>query len=221
MLKNFFQNEDYSKTYVAFIIAIAFHITAFSCFFFKQHKEIAQSPLLSFKLTKFEGNSYSKFSAISADSGSKQKNMTLPINKDILKSEPKIKKAQKTKPTSKEEKIIENLQKTVGKNISAQDKNEIILSDRSAIFDAAYLKNAIPPYPTLSKRMKEQGLVIIKVYVEESGDASQISLKLSSGFERLDNAALKAVENWHFIAAKNNDVFVASWVEIPIKFKLE
>lgn len=90
-----------------------------------------------------------------------------------------------------------------------------------ARFDADYLKNPAPAYPPLSRRMGEEGKVILRVLVNPQGTADSVDIKTSSGSVRLDEAAQKTVRNWKFIPAKRGDTAVQSWVLVPIIFKLE
>lgn len=90
-----------------------------------------------------------------------------------------------------------------------------------ARFDADYLKNPAPPYPPLSRRMGEEGKVLLRVSVNPQGTADSVEIKTSSGSQRLDDAAQKTVLNWKFIPAKRGEVAVQSWVVVPIIFKLE
>lgn len=90
-----------------------------------------------------------------------------------------------------------------------------------ARFDADYLKNPAPAYPPLSRRMGEEGKVILRVLVNPQGTADSVDIKTSSGSTRLDEAAQKTVRNWKFIPAKRGDTAVQSWVLVPIIFKLE
>ena len=90
-----------------------------------------------------------------------------------------------------------------------------------ARFDADYLKNPAPPYPPLSRRMGEEGKVILRVSVSPQGTADSVEIKTSSGSQRLDEAAQKTVRTWKFIPAKRGDTPVQSFVLVPIIFKLE
>ena len=90
-----------------------------------------------------------------------------------------------------------------------------------ARFDADYLKNPAPPYPPLSRRMGEEGKVILRVSVNPQGGADQVDIRSSSGSQRLDESALTTVKHWKFIPAKRGDSAVQSWVLVPIVFKLE
>ena len=90
-----------------------------------------------------------------------------------------------------------------------------------ARFDADYLHNPAPPYPPQSRRMNEEGRVILRVEVSAEGRAENVEIKTSSGSARLDESALRTVRSWRFIPAKRGETAVDSWVLVPIIFKLE
>ncbi len=90
-----------------------------------------------------------------------------------------------------------------------------------ARFDADYLKNPAPTYPPLSRRMGEEGKVVLRVSVSAQGTAESVEIKTSSGSQRLDAAAQKTVRVWKFIPAKRADIAIQSFVLVPIIFKLE
>jgi protein TonB len=89
-----------------------------------------------------------------------------------------------------------------------------------ARFDADYLNNPPPTYPSLSRRMREQGTVILRVRVREDGLAAEVDLHHGSGHRRLDEAAMKAVRHWRFIPARRGENVIESWVLVPIEFSL-
>ena len=86
---------------------------------------------------------------------------------------------------------------------------------------AAYLDNPKPPYPAFSKRLREEGRVLLRVYVNADGSVSKVSLVSSSGFERLDRSALDTVPRWRFVPARQGDSAVAAAVIVPIAFNLK
>ena len=90
-----------------------------------------------------------------------------------------------------------------------------------ARFDAGYLRNPAPPYPALSRRMSEQGKVVLRVQVSAQGTAESVEIRSSSGSSRLDESAQRTVRNWKFVPAKRGDTAVQSSVLVPIIFKLE
>jgi protein TonB len=87
-------------------------------------------------------------------------------------------------------------------------------------FDADYLDNPAPAYPALSRRMGEQGRVLLRVYVLADGNAGQVEIRESSGYERLDRAARDTVARWRFVPARQGDKAVAGWVLVPVSFSL-
>lgn len=87
-------------------------------------------------------------------------------------------------------------------------------------FDAAYLRNPAPNYPPASRRMGEEGRVLLRVHVLANGQADEVRLQQGSGFERLDEAAVEAVRRWQFVPARLGDTAVAAWVIVPIAFNL-
>lgn len=89
------------------------------------------------------------------------------------------------------------------------------------IFNADYLDNPAPAYPPLSRRLGEQGRVILRVLVNVRGTADEVQLRTPSGFARLDEAACDTVRRWKFVPAKRGAEAVPAWVLIPISFRLE
>lgn len=86
---------------------------------------------------------------------------------------------------------------------------------------ASYLNNPRPGYPSISRRMGEQGKVMLRVFVSAQGLPEQIEIQQSSGFDRLDKAAVDAVRRWKFVPGSRNGVAEAMWNIVPINFVLE
>ncbi|MBT9553604.1 MAG: energy transducer TonB [Hydrogenophaga sp.] len=87
--------------------------------------------------------------------------------------------------------------------------------------DAAHLNNPRPPYPNLSHRLGETGKVVISVLVEIDGRPSQVLLSKSSGYNRLDQAALITVKNrWRFVPGTADGTPIPSWVVVSLQFEL-
>jgi periplasmic protein TonB len=86
---------------------------------------------------------------------------------------------------------------------------------------ADYLNNPRPPYPPLSKRLGEQGKVVVRVFIEVDGTASRAEVRSSSGFERLDQTALQTALRWRYVPGKRAGVPEAMWFNVPINFVLE
>ena len=87
--------------------------------------------------------------------------------------------------------------------------------------DADYLSNPKPKYPTMSLKMGEQGTVKIRVFVSAEGMPQKIELSQSSGYDRLDQAALASVPKWRFVPGKRGGVPEGMWFVVPIPFIIE
>ena len=87
--------------------------------------------------------------------------------------------------------------------------------------NAGYLNNPKPTYPAISRRLGEQGKVVLRVFIDAEGSPQQIEIRQSSGYERLDQQALDAVRRWRFVPGKRNGVPEAMWNIVPINFVLE
>lgn len=92
---------------------------------------------------------------------------------------------------------------------------------RAVDVGANYLLNPPPDYPVEALRRKEEGLVILMVQVSQEGMPSQIQVMQSSKFSALDEAAVRAVAQWHFTPAKRGNLAVSSQIQMPIRFKLD
>jgi protein TonB len=87
--------------------------------------------------------------------------------------------------------------------------------------DADYLQNTKPMYPLQSKRLGEQGKVIVRVLIGVDGLAQKAEVRSSSGYDRLDQSALATVQSWRYVPGKRGGVAEAMWFNVPINFVLE
>jgi len=78
-----------------------------------------------------------------------------------------------------------------------------------------------PSYPPTSRRLGEEGTVILRVELDEQGKVCAARVSSSSGFARLDTAALDAVRNWHCNPAQRAGQPVRSVALQPFKFILQ
>ena len=84
-----------------------------------------------------------------------------------------------------------------------------------------YEKNPPPLYPRLAKRLGQQGVVRLEVFVSASGTAEEVKVAIGSGHEMLDEAALETVRGWRFAPGLRNGQPVGMWVRVPIRFALQ
>jgi TonB family protein len=78
-----------------------------------------------------------------------------------------------------------------------------------------------PSYPAESKRLDEQGTVILTLVVRADGRVASAEVETSSGFSRLDEAAIShAVSNWRFLPATENDTPISKQHTLAVKFQM-
>jgi protein TonB len=78
-----------------------------------------------------------------------------------------------------------------------------------------------PEYPPSSRRAGEEGTVTLQVYVLESGKAGEVKIQKSSGFPKLDEAAVREVQRvWRFVPGKEDGKPVAMWHTFNVTFRL-
>ena len=87
--------------------------------------------------------------------------------------------------------------------------------------DADYLNNPAPVYPRMSRRMGEQGTVLVRVLISADGRAEQAEIRISSGYARLDEAALDTVKRWRYVPGKRAGTAEAMWFNVPVRFVLD
>ncbi|MDR1529972.1 MAG: energy transducer TonB [Burkholderiales bacterium] len=78
-----------------------------------------------------------------------------------------------------------------------------------------------PVYPKMSRRLREEGEVLIRVLIDTDGQARQQVLIQSSGKERLDEAAMMAIRQASFYPYEENKIAIPVWVIVPVMFGLE
>jgi len=78
-----------------------------------------------------------------------------------------------------------------------------------------------PDYPPASKRLGEAGTVLLNVYVLEDGKVGDATVQKSSGFPRLDEAAVREVKrSWRLVPGTKNGKPAAMYGQFAVTFKL-
>ena len=87
----------------------------------------------------------------------------------------------------------------------------------TAVSTGASGSRPAPAYPVESLRTHEQGTVVLLIEVTENGQADTVMVKESSGYRRLDQAAVETVKRfWYFGQATGKRMY-----ESPIVFRLQ
>ena len=103
---------------------------------------------------------------------------------------------------------------------AAPPKQEVEEKEEPPKFGVAYLNNPRPEYPRLSQRAGEEGKVLMNVLVSVEGRPESVEVINSSGFERLDKAAVAAVKQWRFVPARKGQKAISAYVHVPLSFSL-
>ena len=99
-------------------------------------------------------------------------------------------------------------------NKTLKDEQHFLLSQGDIIFD----RQPKPRYPMISRKLGEEGTVLLKGCVEEGGSIKNVEVINGSGYERLDTEAIETVRQWTFSGSNQK---IISCYRIPIKFVLE
>jgi protein TonB len=83
-----------------------------------------------------------------------------------------------------------------------------------------YVQRPVPIYPRESRLAHEDGLVVLRVLIDESGHARDIDVYKSSGHPRLDREAIAAVARASFKPYVDGGVAKAAIAMVPIEFSL-
>ena len=82
-------------------------------------------------------------------------------------------------------------------------------------------RTSLPEYPPASRRAGEEGTVTLRAFVGTDVRLSQVEVVKSSGFPKLDEAALREVpRTWRFAPGTEDGKPVASWHTFSVVFKL-
>lgn len=133
---------------------------------------------------------------------------------------PEIKAAQEVVPL--EQMIDTPVYEPVPKPVPAETEVEStstppVVPPRS---DAKHLNNPAPVYPRTALRLGQEGTVILNLLVRADGSVDEVKVKTSSGYARLDEAAVKAVRRWRYLAASQGGRSIDFWYEQPVVFSL-
>lgn len=73
-------------------------------------------------------------------------------------------------------------------------------------------------YPPLLRDAGIGGKVLVWVFIDDKGVVQRTQVKVGSGYDALDQAALAVANSMKFRPAMNRDKHVPVWVEIPVVF---
>ena len=86
---------------------------------------------------------------------------------------------------------------------------------------AEFLEQVRPKYPSEAKRLRQEGRVLVSIYVSISGKIDKVEISESSGFPLLDEAAVAAARRSRLRPAYIGNRPMNSKVEAPYRFVLK
>ena len=151
---------------------------------------------------------------------SKVENQKKPKKKTVSKPKNRIEPIKKVEV--KESKQVE--EQSMVRNSTARQAIEpaanFELSAPIVVQNVAYLDKKIctPKYPRVSRKRGERGRVLVRVFINRDGSSEKVEIEQSSGFDRLDQAAMDSAKKCRFIPAKRNGKPVKTLATIPYTF---
>lgn len=111
-------------------------------------------------------------------------------------------------------------------NPRPSEKSSLSSSERggghlSSLIPRHVLHNPKPIYPLISRKLREQGLVMIKLCVNQGGFVDEASVSKSSGFQDLDRSALATLSQWRFLPLSSALNQSSQCFQAPVHFSLE
>jgi len=76
-------------------------------------------------------------------------------------------------------------------------------------------------YPPQSKRLGEEGSVTLRLFIKEDGTMSDVQVATSSGFPRLDEAAVRKARRWRALPAMENGKPVPAVLDFKVTWKIK
>ena len=149
-----------------------------------------------------------------------RQNKKKPKKKTVRKPKNRIEPLKKAEV--KESKQVEE-RSTVRNFTSPQEtepKENFELSVPIVVQNVAYVDKKIctPKYPRISRKRGEKGKVLVKVFINRDGSSEKVEIEQSSGFNRLDRAAMDSAKKCRFVPAKRNGKPVKTLATIPYTF---
>jgi len=86
---------------------------------------------------------------------------------------------------------------------------------------SGYRYGALPGYPSSARKEGREGIVTVLVLVGTDGKPVSVTVRVSSGHEDFDTAAVTAVKKWLFAPARKGKEAVASFHDVRIRFRLD
>jgi protein TonB len=104
--------------------------------------------------------------------------------------------------------------------VDSPEQDASLQEDKGITSEAALAGSFRPPYPRISKLRGETGSVTLSILVRPDGSVEHVSMQQSSGYRRLDEAALKAARKTTFTPAMRFGRAMESETKLSFTFRL-
>lgn len=176
---------------------------------------------------------------ISADLYSPPTNVTIrftqPVKQEIKKTEPVKKMPTKAnvKPIEPKPEILDTIEPAAyeppQKVIEPKPVEQVTMTPPKYTPEAVPVVTEVnlkgrrvrPQYPKRALKLRQEGVVWLRVLVDEQGEQEELKVHRPSQYALLNQAAMKAVKKWEFEPTKRFGRAIKSWVEIPIEFAIQ
>ena len=85
---------------------------------------------------------------------------------------------------------------------------------------ATFAGNAPPQYPDQARNNGWTGTVLLRLWVDATGQVTKVNVERSSGYAVLDASAVNAVRHWKGNPARRDGRPIATEEILPVTFRL-
>lgn len=110
---------------------------------------------------------------------------------------------------------LNDLQPIINPGISNKFNKDSTMFD-----DSVRWKLIMDNYNKIGPGIDQEGTVFLKLLVDTTGDVIQVVIAQTSGFPKLDSAAIQQAKKWKFKPVIDQGQLKRAWIAAPIKFEL-
>jgi len=207
-----FDTKGFNKKSIVDLTTLSIHNTHFVELFFEQSESI-ESHLTETEGTEVSSDTMAEIATeVATDTKVViKKNIQAEVQTNVQQDKPVRSPPKRTQPAAQ---ASASVSRTVNQAVSQAVTKPL----QTARPDHAHSPK--PAYPLALRDLGVSGVVWLRVWVDKNGRPQEIELAKGSGYRLFDEAALRAVQHWHFVPAKNEQQSLASWVEFAVRFEI-
>jgi|GEM_PF-5779354 len=211
LLLSYCANNNIARNATSLIVSTAIHLSVLSAFLsFKQNDSQLKKTSLTVNTASFITLPAKRSSMIA---NKNKRTVQYKFSKQQLGI---TKNKQQIFDTQQQQKESENINTKYTPQINLPNKKDTVLPtiELWKVKEALY-KNLY--FPTIAIRLKQTGITLVAFTILPNGQVAELTVVKSSGYDLLDSAAMKTVEN----SAKDFPKIATSQkIIVPIEYKL-